>query len=133
MSVPRKKQLLCTYTQSDFDFCSCQALLMYCVLTVSGFVTAVKRKGTDSILGSAGGEATKTMKGSTGESKKVQCYIVYQSLLLTYTTYRWSIRRCNAQGSEGHFQLNLLKHPDPCFLVHCLQQLTSVLKAVQYS
>ena len=85
MSVPRKKQLL--LTQSDFDFCSCQAYVirLYCILTVSGFVTAVKRKGTDSILGSAGGEATKTMKGSTGESKKVQCYIVYQSLLLTYT------------------------------------------------
>ena len=59
--------------------------MYYCILTVSGYVTAVKRKGTDSILGSAGGEATKTMKGSTGESKKVQCYIVYQSLLLTYS------------------------------------------------
>ena len=63
----------CCLQNSEFDFCSCQALLMYCILTVSGFVTAVKRKGTESILGSAGGEATKTMKGSTGESKKVQC------------------------------------------------------------
>jgi len=39
--------------------------------TGSSAKSAVKRKGTDSILGSAGGEATKTMKGSTGESKKV--------------------------------------------------------------